>query len=58
VVPPDISWGGMLADGRAQLTKAWWVALFPGLSITVVVLLVNLLGDSARSWLDPKKRKY
>jgi peptide/nickel transport system permease protein len=58
VVSPQISWGAMLADGRAHLTTAWWVAAFPGLAITVCVLLVNLLGDALRSWLDPKKRRY
>ncbi|MGI5242236.1 ABC transporter permease [Dactylosporangium sp. CA-139066] len=58
VVAPQISWGAMLADGRDQLTTAWWIAAFPGLAITVVVLLVNLLGDAMRSWLDPRKRRY
>lgn len=58
VVPPGISWGVMLADGRDQLTNAWWMATWPGLAITVVVLLVNLLGDAMRSWLDPRKRRY
>lgn len=58
VVPPDISWGVMLADGRDQLTNAWWMSTWPGLAITVVVLLVNLLGDAMRSWLDPRKRRY
>ncbi|MDR7084840.1 peptide/nickel transport system permease protein [Arthrobacter ginsengisoli] len=58
VVAPDISWGAMLADGRDQLTMAWWVAALPGLAITVVVLLVNLLGDALRSRFDPKKRSF
>jgi peptide/nickel transport system permease protein len=58
VVSPQISWGAMLADGRDQLTQAWWIAAFPGLAITVVVLLVNLLGDAMRSWLDPRKRRF
>ena len=58
VVSPQISWGAMLADGRAQLTQAWWIAAFPGIAITVVVLMVNLLGDAMRSWLDPRKRRY
>lgn len=58
VVAPKISWGAMLADGRDQLTNAWWVAALPGIAITVVVLLVNLLGDALRSWLDPRKRRY
>ncbi|WP_406724634.1 ABC transporter permease [Streptomyces sp. GD-15H] len=58
VIAPDISWGAMLAEGREQLALAWWIAALPGLAITVVVLLVNLLGDSLRSRLDPKKRRY
>jgi peptide/nickel transport system permease protein len=58
VAPPNMSWGSMLAEGRDQLTQAWWIAAFPGVAITVVVLLVNLLGDSLRSRFDPKKRKY
>lgn len=58
VVSPQISWGAMLADGRAQLTTAWWIAAFPGLAITIVVLMVNLLGDALRSWLDPRKRRF
>lgn len=58
VVAPQISWGAMLADGRDQLTNAWWVATFPGVAITIVVLLVNLLGDALRTWLDPRKRRY
>ncbi|MCG2623384.1 ABC transporter permease [Arthrobacter sp. I2-34] len=58
VVAPDISWGAMLAEGREQLTLAWWVALLPGLAITAVVLLVNLFGDALRSRFDPKKRSF
>jgi peptide/nickel transport system permease protein len=58
VSAPDISWGAMLSDGRDQLTEAWWLAAFPGLAITAVVLLVNLLGDALRSRFDPKKRRF
>jgi peptide/nickel transport system permease protein len=58
VVSPQISWGAMLADGRDQISQAWWIATLPGLAITIVVLLVNLLGDAMSSWLDPKKRRY
>jgi len=58
VAAPDISWGAMLSEGRDQLTSAWWIAAFPGLAITVVVLLVNLLGDALRSRFDPKKKRF
>ncbi|MGB0099006.1 MAG: ABC transporter permease [Nocardioides sp.] len=57
VVPPEISWGGMLASGQDVLSRAWWVAAFPGLAITVVVLLVNLLGDALLTHHDPRKRR-
>jgi peptide/nickel transport system permease protein len=58
VVAPNVSWGAMLADGREQLVTAWWVAAFPGIAITVTVLLVNLFGDSLRSVLDPRQRRF
>ncbi|MCC7104041.1 MAG: ABC transporter permease [Chloroflexi bacterium] len=50
------SWGGMLADGRAYLSTAWWLATFPGLAITTTVLGINLLGDWLRDELDPRLR--
>lgn len=56
-VDPTIpSWGGMLADGRNYIERAWWVATFPGLAITVTVLGFNLLGDWLRDALDPRMR--
>lgn len=50
------SWGGMLADGRNYVERAWWVATFPGLAITITVLGFNLLGDWLRDTLDPRTR--
>ncbi|MET0829781.1 MAG: ABC transporter permease [Microbacterium sp.] len=58
VVPPEISWGSLLADGREFLTTAWWIAAFPGLALTIVAILVNLFGDELRVRLDPRKRRY
>ncbi|MTD12367.1 ABC transporter permease subunit [Nakamurella sp. YIM 132087] len=58
VVSPQISWGAMLAEGRDELTKAWWVAVFPGVAISIVVLLTNLLGDALRRRFDPRSRRY
>lgn len=57
VQPPDPSWGSMLKDGYAYFSTAWWVALFPGLAITLTVLAFNLLGDRLREVLDPKALK-
>lgn len=57
-VPPEIpTWGTMLADGRVYISTAWWLALFPGMSIFVTVLGINLLGDAARDFLDPRLKR-
>jgi len=54
-VPPSIpAWGTMVADGRADIAAAWWIATFPGLAILVLVLSVNLLGEGLRDALDPR----
>jgi peptide/nickel transport system permease protein len=54
---PNPSWGVMVADGRDQILTAWWVSLFPGVAILLVVLALNLLGDWLRDFLDPKLRQ-
>lgn len=54
-VPIEIpTWGRMLADSRVHLVTSPWMAVFPGLAITITVLGVNLLGDWLRDYLDPK----
>lgn len=58
VVSPQISWGAMLAEGRTHLVEAWWVVALPGVAITLLVLIVNLLGDALRATYDPRKRIY
>jgi peptide/nickel transport system permease protein len=53
--PPSIpTWGNMIASGRGFLIIAPWVIVFPGLSLAVAVLGVNLLGDGLRDRLDPR----
>ena len=54
--PPAPSWGSMLNAAQRFLSQAPWMAIFPGLSIFVVVLAFNLLGDGLRDALDPKSR--
>ncbi|WP_059049507.1 ABC transporter permease [Paenibacillus senegalimassiliensis] len=54
IQPPDVSWGGMLSEGRQYLATSWWVATFPGIAITITVLAIIFLGDWLRDTLDPK----
>lgn len=56
VPPPSPSWGGMVADGRALIERAWWVSFMPGISIMLIVLSGNFLGDWLRDKLDPRLR--
>lgn len=56
VQPPTPSWGQMIADGQAYLTTAWWMSVFPGLAIAIVVIAFNFLGDQLRDALDPRMR--
>jgi len=51
--PPTAEWGLMLAEARKYLRTAWWLAVFPGVAIMLLVLSVNLLGDAIRDALDP-----
>lgn len=54
VQPPTPSWGGMLNDGRAYITGAWWLTTFPGAAIMLTVLGINFVGDWLRDLLDPR----
>ena len=54
--PPEPSWGIMLSDGREFVSTAWWLTVFPGLAIFVVVLAFNVVGDALRDALDPRQR--
>lgn len=52
--PPNPEWGALVYVGKSFLSQAWWMTLFPGLAIMLVVLGFNLLGDGLRDALDPK----
>jgi peptide/nickel transport system permease protein len=55
--PPTPSWGLMLSStGRAFMEQAPWLAIFPGLAISIAVLGFNLFGDTLRDAWDPKLR--
>jgi len=45
IQPPTPDLGNMVADGALYLPELWWVAIFPALSIVLIVLSLNLLGD-------------
>ena len=57
-LPPDIpSWGSMLSgEGRKYMEQAPWLALWPGLCLTIVVYALNMFGDAMRDLLDPRLR--
>jgi len=52
--PPEASWGGMLNTARSYIDAAWWLSVFPGAAIMLVVLGFNFLGDGLRDILDPR----
>ncbi|MXW00723.1 MAG: ABC transporter permease [Holophagales bacterium] len=57
VPPPAPTWGGMLSgDGRTYLYLGPWLALAPGICLTVVVYAANVFGDALRDLLDPRMR--
>ena len=54
---PAPSWGSMVAEGRNYMSTAWWICLFPGLAILLIVFSMNFLGDWLRDKLDPRLRQ-
>jgi len=54
--PPAPSWGSMLNTAKNYIDNAPWMAIWPGLSIFLLVLSFNLLGDGLRDALDPRHR--
>lgn len=54
-VPVDTpSWGNILSEGQLYMESSWWISVFPGISIVLVVLAINLLGDRWRDIFNPK----
>jgi peptide/nickel transport system permease protein len=54
--PPTPSWGSMMSSGTAQLFKAPWIILFPGLAVATTVIAINLFGDALVRALDIRSR--
>ena len=53
VQPPAAEWGAILNDGQNYITLAWWITVFPGLFLALLVVGVNLVGDGLRDETDP-----
>jgi len=51
--PPDVTWGGMIGEGRDYIFEAWWDAVVPGVAICLTVLALNYIGDAMREATDP-----
>ncbi len=49
------TWGLILADGRSFISQAWWLGVFPGLAIMLVVLSINFIGDALRDAFDVRE---
>ncbi|MDY2596198.1 MAG: nickel transporter permease [Oliverpabstia sp.] len=56
-VPPVAEWGSMMSNGRSMLQTSPWVILVPGFAIFITVMLFNLLGDTVRDVMDPRRKK-
>jgi peptide/nickel transport system permease protein len=57
IPPPMPSWGGMLSgEGRTYMYFAPWMAIWPGLALSIAVYGINMLGDAVRDILDPRLR--
>jgi peptide/nickel transport system permease protein len=54
--PPTPSWGAMMSSGTAQLFRAPWIIIFPGLAVAITVVAINLFGDALIRALDIKTR--
>ncbi|MGF6952532.1 peptide/nickel transport system permease protein [Neobacillus sp. B4I6] len=55
--PPSPEWGTMLSNGRDFLFSAPYIAIFPGLAISILVLGFNIFGDGLRDAFDPRMKK-
>jgi ABC-type dipeptide/oligopeptide/nickel transport system permease subunit len=54
VPPPAPSWGGILAEAQRQVAPAWWLVLFPSLTLFATVLGCSLVAEGYRDSTDPR----
>jgi len=53
--PTVPSWGQVIANGRSDLSTAWWISTFPGVFLFTTILAFNFMGDALRDALDPRQ---
>ena len=56
IQPPAPSWGSIMSAGRQYVERAWWITLFPGACLFLLVFSINVFGDWLRDRLDPRSR--
>lgn len=56
IQPPQPSWGSIMSAGRQYVERAWWITVFPGAFLFLLVFSVNVFGDWLRDRLDPRSR--
>ena len=57
IQPPTPALGKLIADGQDVSSDLWWLVTFPGLTIVLIVLCINFVGDGLRDALDPTQRR-
>ena len=57
IKPPTPALGSLISDGQTEMQTAWWLVVFPGVAIMVLVLCINFIGDGLRDALDPTQRR-
>jgi peptide/nickel transport system permease protein len=55
--PPTPEWGLMVSEGVEYILEQWWISVFPGIAIFLLVLAFNLVGDGLRDVLDPRSKR-
>jgi len=58
IQPPEPSLGTMLSESKNYLNRAWWLSTFPGATIMIIIMAINLFGDGLRDVLDPRLENY
>jgi peptide/nickel transport system permease protein len=56
IKPPTPSLGSLISDGQ-QSPQDWWITVFPGLTLLIIVIAINFVGDGLRDALDPQQRR-
>jgi peptide/nickel transport system permease protein len=57
IEPPTPSLGSLISDGEQAGLSLWWLVTFPGLTIVLIILCINFIGDGLRDALDPTQRR-